>query len=61
VLIYKGARLDVLTQSAIRDSDRQFEIKAWSPEPDGWLVIMLEPNTSVPSVTIKLLSAKISN
>jgi len=61
VLFYKGSRLDVLTQSAIRDPDRQFEFNAWSPEPDGWLVIMLEPNTSVPPVRIKLLSAKTSN
>lgn len=59
VLYYKGAKLDVQSQSAIREPSRRFDFNAWSAERNGWLVIMLEPNASVPPVSIKLLSAKV--
>lgn len=58
VLYYKGAKLDVQSQSAIRAPGRRFDFKAWSAERGGWLVIMLEPNASVPPVTVKLLTVK---
>lgn len=59
VLYYKGAKLDVQSQSAIRDPGRRFAFNAWSAERNGWLVIMVEPNASVPPVAVRLLTVKV--
>jgi hypothetical protein len=57
VIFYKGARIDVLSQAALRESNRRFAFKAWSAEADGWLVI-LSHNQSVPPVSVRILSAR---
>ncbi|HKB58145.1 MAG TPA: hypothetical protein VKC51_11205, partial [Lacunisphaera sp.] len=41
VLYCKGAKLDVVAESAIRDPGRRFEFKARSAERDGWLVFRI--------------------
>lgn len=56
VLYLKGAKLEVLTQSAIRAPERKFAFRAWSAEPDGWLVILTEPNQSTPPVAVGIKS-----
>jgi hypothetical protein len=48
----------VLAQSAIREPERDFAFKGWSAELDGWLVIMLEPSPTSPSVYLRLTGMK---
>jgi hypothetical protein len=58
VLFFKGAKLDLQAQSAIREPAQDFAFKGWSAERDGWLVIMLEPYPTSPSVYLRLTGMK---
>lgn len=58
VLFFKGAKLEVLAQSAIREPERDFAFRGWSAERDGWLVITLEPYPTSPAVYLRLTAMK---
>lgn len=58
VFYVKGARLDVPTQAVVGPARRRFDFKAWSPEPAGRLVMLVDPGKSAPPVTLKLTSVK---
>jgi hypothetical protein len=58
VFYAKGAKLAVLSQSVVGGPDRRFDFKVWSPEPDGWLVIVNDPGKLALPVTLRLISVK---
>ncbi|AOS44958.1 hypothetical protein Verru16b_02027 [Lacunisphaera limnophila] len=58
VVYFKGPKLDVLVQSAIRAPADNLPFKAWSAERDGWLVLMLEPYRTSPAVRIRLTGVR---
>ncbi len=55
VLYYKGGRLDVLTQDAIRAED-PVQFHAWSAEGGGWIGLLLDPSGSVPALRVKVIN-----
>lgn len=61
VLYCKGAKLDVVAESAIRDPGRRFEFKARSAERDGWLVFRIDAQDGVPPVLVRIDSVKVAD
>ncbi len=55
VLYYKGGRLDVLTQDAIR-AENPVQFHAWSAEGGGWIGLLLDPSGSVPALRVKVIN-----
>lgn len=52
VLYYKGGRLEVLTQDAIRSMD-PVRLRAWCAEGDGWIGVLLDRSDAVPALRVR--------
>jgi hypothetical protein len=51
---YNSGRLDVQTESLIRENDQMTDIRSWCAEPGGWLVIALDPGQAHASATVRI-------
>ena len=51
---YAGCRLEVFTDDVVRREDGRMEFVTWCAEPDGWLVIGLEPAAKAPPVKVRV-------
>lgn len=58
-LWYKTGRLEVYTQTLIQDLGRSTHFHAWCAEPDGWIVIAVEPSTVASPVVIRITEATV--
>jgi hypothetical protein len=56
VIFYKGGRLEMLAQVPVRGGAAAF--RAWSPEADGWLGILVDNKRVLPPVALKITTAR---
>lgn len=52
VLYYKGGRLEILAQDAIRSADA-VQFRAWCAEGDGWIGLLLDRSDAVPALRVQ--------
>jgi hypothetical protein len=57
VIYYKGGRLEFF-HPAPGETPGTFHYTAWSPEYDGWLAILVDPNPANPAMLVKIESAE---
>lgn len=55
---YKGGRIELLTQAALRAEDRRLELRAWSAEPEGWIGLLVDPSPNTPATLVRIDSAR---
>jgi len=51
---YRGGRLEVYTDKLVSESDGTADFHAWCAEPDGWLVVSVDPSFTVPAVRVQV-------
>lgn len=61
VFYLKGPKLDIMGETVMRESNRRFEFKARSSEPNGWLVITADKVGGASSLNVKITGAKRRN
>ncbi len=57
IIYYKGGRLEFFHPTP-GETAGTFHYKAWSPEYDGWLAILVDPNPANPALLVKIESAE---
>jgi hypothetical protein len=54
---YKGGRLEITSQESA-DENGRLGFRVWSAEPDGWLVLSVDPNPRAAPLLIKLTEVR---
>ncbi len=54
VVWYKGGRLDLLQQASMPDDGSPLDFHAWCGEPGGWIGILVDAQSVVPPVLVRM-------
>ncbi len=59
VLWYKGARVQIIQQGRL-SRERPFDFRIWTPEPGGWIGILLEAGDGDGSATVRVIETTLA-